>query len=76
MDGVLQQDRRTIYKKIREKLALMTLDWIIQKLKTNGKGTKQEVLQALETATDKDLYELQRSINSELVNRALKKVKK
>lgn len=58
----------------------MTLNWIIQQLRINGKGTKQEVLQALETATDKDLHELQRSINSELVNRAvnraLKKVKK
>lgn len=51
----------------------MTLEWIINRLKTNGKGTKQEVLQALENATNKDLYELLRSINSELVNRALKK---
>ena len=58
----------------------MTLDWIIQKLRINGKGTKQEVLHALENATDKDLNELEKSINSELVNRAvnraLKKVKK
>ena len=51
----------------------MTLEWIINKLKTNGKGTKQEVLQALENATDKDLYALERSINSELVNRAVKR---
>lgn len=54
----------------------MTLNWIINKLKTNGKGTKQEVLQALENATDKDLHELIRSINGELVNRALKKEKR
>lgn len=47
----------------------MTLEWIINKLKINGKGTKQEVIQALENATNKDLHELERSINSELVNR-------
>ena len=49
----------------------MTLEWIINRLKTNGKGTKQEVLQALENATDKDLHELLRSINSELTKRVL-----
>lgn len=58
----------------------MTLDWIINRLKTNGKGTKQEVLQALENATNEELHELRRSIKSELVNRvenrALKKVEK
>lgn len=54
----------------------MTLDWIIQKLKINGKGTKQEVLNALENATDKELYELERSITSEFVRRILEKHKK
>lgn len=51
----------------------MTLEWIIQKLKINGKGTKQEVLHALENATDKELYELERSITSEFVRRTLEK---
>ena len=51
----------------------MTLEWIIKRLKINGKGTKQEVLQALENATNRDLHELERSINCELVNRILKK---
>ena len=54
----------------------MTLEWIIQKLRINGKGTKQEVLHALENATDKDLHELERSITSEFARRILEKHKK
>lgn len=36
----------------------MTLEWIIEKLKVSGSGTKQEVLKYLENATDDDLLEL------------------
>lgn len=39
----------------------MTLEWIIEKLKVSGNGTKQEVLNALENASDKDLLELTNS---------------
>lgn len=51
----------------------MTLEWIIKRLKVNGGNTKQEVLNALENATDKELYELERSIKSEIVYRTLKR---
>lgn len=36
----------------------MTLQWIIERLKVNGEGTKQEVLNALENASIDDLTEL------------------
>lgn len=49
----------------------MTLEWIIERLKINGKGTKQEVLQALENATDKELYELKRSVETKIAKLAL-----
>ena len=39
----------------------MTLEWIIERLKVSGNGTKQEVLNALEHASDKDLLELTNS---------------
>ncbi len=50
----------------------MTLEWIIERLKLNGKGTKREVLHALENATEHDLDELERSITSYRVDRMLK----
>ena len=36
----------------------MKIEWIIERLKVSGKGTKQEVLNALENATADDLKEL------------------
>ena len=36
----------------------MTLDWIIERLKVSGNGTKQEVLNALENANTDELLEL------------------
>ena len=41
----------------------MTLEWIIQMLKTSGIGSKQIVLNALENATIEDLLELIHSAN-------------
>lgn len=49
----------------------MTLEWIIEQLKINGKNTKQEVLQALENATDKELYELKRSVETKIAKLTL-----
>ena len=42
----------------------MTIEWIIQMLKTSGIGSKQIVLNALEKATKDDLLELIRSIHT------------
>ncbi len=36
----------------------LTIDWIIERLKVSGEGTKQEVLKALENASNNDLMEL------------------
>lgn len=45
----------------------MTLEWIIERLKINGKGTKQEVLQALENASYQELIELKTSIDKRII---------
>lgn len=36
----------------------MTINWIVDRLKVSGRGTKQEVLNALENATSEELKEL------------------
>lgn len=44
----------------------MTLEWIIRKLETEGKGTKQEVLDRLKNSNKGDLIELVESINKKM----------
>ena len=44
----------------------MTLQWIIDILKTNGINSKGTVLKALQKANLSDLMELRRSINEEI----------
>lgn len=44
----------------------MTLQWIIDTLKTNGVNSKGTVLKALENANSIELMELRRSINEEI----------
>lgn len=44
----------------------MTLQWIIDTLKTNGINSKGTVLKALENANLSELMELRRSINEEI----------
>lgn len=49
----------------------MTLQWIIEVLKTNGINSKGIVLKALEKANLSDLMELRRSINEEINKKML-----
>lgn len=44
----------------------MTLEWIIRKLETEGKGTKQEVLDRLKNSNKDDLIELVENINKKM----------
>ena len=44
----------------------MTLQWIIDILKTNGVNSKGTVLKALQEANLNELMELRRSINEEI----------
>ncbi len=44
----------------------MTLNWIISRLKISGRGTKQEVLNALENISKEELIEFRRNINEHI----------
>lgn len=46
----------------------MTLEWIIERLKVSGEGSKQEVLNALENASADDLKELAFSCLAKTIN--------